>query len=242
MKENTSAPISSPTPAPHKNVGVYIFIAVLLFLVIGLTGFIVYDKFIAVEESPCNCGDDTASATDGTEDDTNNQTESDSTQISNSTKDISFTIPATEGLTSLSLEITATVPQDTEVEMVGIDTPQPGALLIGNDYTLRVIIPWESYTNTLGALDLVFSSPIFGDVYRTQSWSEDSNVKLYVNEPTLTGTCDFVGDSLPAPCGGPSITAENYIFVATCEGASSDVTICDRVLRSFYVTGILSEI
>lgn len=249
MPEEVSQSPSEPVEAsikqkksPVLTVFLVLLIVLLICAVVSLVGYIVYDKFIAEEKGGTS---DKIEDQENEEEDTEEVVQrgadedeevSEPVEEAPQTKSITFQID-TDPNVQYDLKITAEVPFDTSITPVGT-SPFLGKKLSNALYSLTIVIPYEAYGEQLPPMVFAFSDPGMGQVYRSASWDGDPTRHVYVSDPTMSGTCDVLGDILPAPCGATVVGGSDYIFMAECVGGPTALTICDNILKSFSVIRI----
>lgn len=161
------------------------------------------------------------------------------------TKEVKFCIDNyTEPSPNCLTEITAMVPKDavitTPVTEGAGPAPKTGvAKITGNGFNFLIVAPFEAFSQ-----QFVEATEIKEGIFRVKAPSNINNGYLYSSNTELKtkSSCQFFEEKLNYPCGLTVVRYTDNIGLSMSCDASSDVKICDAIVKSLKVTEKRSQV
>lgn len=129
----------------------------------------------------------------------------------------------------VKLETDETVSVDFDVSTIA----WPKATVSGDTFEMKLVYPYEAFSEDLDNPVLVDSGTQFGEIYRIEISEENYQ---YFSDPTLEGSCNVLGDTISSPCGMKLLMDQEDSLISLdlrCE--SDNIQKCDDMVKSLEV-------
>ena len=156
-------------------------------------------------------------------------------------KDVTFSLLGDEagGLYSYTLEFSAKVPPQTEVDesqnTVGASFGSPTVYINGNSFSLSVSMFYELYPFEYSNPVELFTHSQFGKIWRVNNATSDDTMQIYTTD--IENSDEVCKNEMPfvlsAPCGQGIIDMPNMPFYVSCTADDpKGMTACDNIVKS----------